>query len=66
MTTPNTAQPVPYHREDIAVWSDGTWASLGDVEDGEFSFMSDDYETVSLEVHPRLKELGLDRELDIA
>ncbi|MCW8060483.1 hypothetical protein [Agrobacterium tumefaciens] len=65
MTSTKTAQSVPYHSDDIAVWPDGTWANLGDVENGEFSFMSDDYEIVRLEDHPRLRELGLDRELDI-
>lgn len=30
------------------------------------SFMSDDYENVRLENLPRLRELGLDPELDIA
>jgi len=58
VTPTNSAQSVSYHREDIAVWPDGTWASLGDVEDGEFSFMSDDYEIVCLEDHPCLKKLG--------
>lgn len=60
MSPTNSAQSVLYHREDIAVWPDGASASLSEVENGAFSFMSDDYEIVRLEDHPRLKELGLD------
>lgn len=65
MNTTKSAQSTPYHPDDIAVWPDGTWATVQDVANGEFTFMSDDYETVRLEDHPRLKALGLDSELDI-
>ncbi|UXS43039.1 hypothetical protein FY150_24895 (plasmid) [Agrobacterium tumefaciens] len=66
MTPTKIVQSIPFHPDDIAVWPDGTWASLREVGNGEFLFMSDDYEIVRLGDHPRLKELGLDRELDIA
>jgi hypothetical protein len=63
MTTTNLVPTKPLHRQDIAVWPDGTWAELGDVWNGGYHFMSDDYEVVSLEDHVRLKALGIDEEV---
>ncbi len=42
MTTTGTAAARALHRDDIAIWPDGTWAHLGDVWNGGYSFMSDD------------------------
>ncbi|MDF0490396.1 hypothetical protein PX554_19900 [Sphingomonas sp. H39-1-10] len=55
----------PYHGDDIAVWPDGDWATLGDVRRGDFDWRSDDYEIVRIEDHQRLRDLGLADELDI-
>jgi hypothetical protein len=63
MTTTNLVPRKPLHSQDIAVWPDGTWTELGDVWNGEYHFMSDDYEVVSLEDHIRLKALGIDEEM---
>ncbi|AMS45396.1 hypothetical protein [Aminobacter aminovorans] len=60
MTTTGTAAARALHRDDIAIWPDGTWAYLGDVWNGGYSFMSDDYEIVHLEDAVRLKEHGID------
>ena len=60
MTTisrPNASDP---HPDDIAVWPDGTWATLGDIWRGDYGFMSDDYEVVWLEDVTRLKQLDID------
>ena len=62
MTTTNRAEAKALHPQDIAVWPDGTWAELGDVWNGEYGFMSDDYEVVPLEDHARLTALGIDGE----
>lgn len=37
------------HPDDIAIWSDGTWAHIEDVRKGDYHFMSDDYGVVSSE-----------------
>ncbi len=55
----------PYHPEDIVVWPDGFWATLGEVRNGEHSHRSDDFEIVRQEDHIRFKELGIADELDI-
>ena len=60
-----TTQTPPYHPDDIVVWADGAWATLGEVRNGEFSYRSDDFEIVRLEDAARLKELGLADEFDV-
>lgn len=47
------------HDDDIAVWADGTWATLEDVRAGEFDWMSDDYEIISHHDTDRLIALGV-------
>jgi len=60
MTSANTKAPERHlDREDIAVWPNGTWATLNDVWNGEFDFMSDDYEVVSHDNYERLRHLGI-------
>ncbi|MDW9478843.1 hypothetical protein GOB57_09115 [Sinorhizobium meliloti] len=54
---------IPAHPDDIAVWPDGTWATLGEIKRGEFAWMSDDYEIVAQESDDRLRELGIAWEL---
>ncbi|MFG1352100.1 MAG: hypothetical protein B7X99_13130 [Rhizobiales bacterium 17-65-6] len=61
-----TMQTPPYHPDDIAVWPDGAWATLGEVWRGEFSHRSDDFEIVRLEDVARLKELGLADDFDVS
>jgi len=56
MTTTGAAAARALHRDDIAIWPGGTWGHLGDVWNGDYSFMSDDYEIVRLEDAVRLKE----------
>ncbi|MFD1911822.1 hypothetical protein [Halodurantibacterium flavum] len=55
----------PYHPDDIVVWPDGGWATLGEVQAGEYGWRSDDYEVVRLEDIERLKVLGLAEDLDL-
>lgn len=54
-----------YHGDDLAVWPNGVIATLRDVWNGYYNFMSDDYERVRLEDTVRLKELGILEELGI-
>ncbi|QKS00416.1 hypothetical protein F9288_12875 [Sphingomonas sp. CL5.1] len=55
----------PHSSDDIAVWPDGTWATLGEVRAGDSAHMSDDYEIVSYLDHARLKALGVEQDPDI-
>ncbi|PZR93562.1 MAG: hypothetical protein DI537_10625 [Stutzerimonas stutzeri] len=50
----------PAHPDDLVVWPDLTVATVGDVRRGDYGWMSDDYEIVSLENEARIRELGLD------
>jgi hypothetical protein len=54
----------PYHPDDIVAWPDGSWATVGEVENGHYNWKSDDYEVVRLDDVKRLKALGLGDELD--
>lgn len=58
-TTTNLTGAKAHHRDDIAVWPDGTWVELGDVWNGDYAWMSDDYEVVPIEDHARLEALGI-------
>ncbi len=49
----------PYHRDDVVLWPDGTWATVGEVRDGNYDWKSDDFEIVRIEDTDRLKALGL-------
>jgi hypothetical protein len=55
----------PHHRDDIVVWPDGTWATLGEVLAGDFGWMSDDYEIVRADDVERLKALDLADDLGL-
>jgi hypothetical protein len=59
MQTPHNEAMRTFHPDDIAVWPDGTWASLGDVWIGHYNWMSDDYEKVRLADVARLQALGI-------
>lgn len=61
-----TTQTPPYHIDDIVVWPDGAWATLGEVRSGQFCHRSDDFEIIRLDEVARLKGLGLADELDIS
>lgn len=54
----------PHHPDDIVVWPDGSWATVGEVETGHYNWKSDDYEIVRLEDTERLTALGLDDQFD--
>jgi hypothetical protein len=58
--------PQPYGIDDIAVWPDGWWATLGAIWNGDYQHKSDDYEIVRQEDHARLTALGLADDFDIA
>ncbi len=60
-----TRSTKPYHLDDIVIWPDGSWTTVEDIQRGEFSHKSDDYEIVRLEDHDRLRALGLAEDLDI-
>jgi hypothetical protein len=55
----------PHHPDDIVVWPDGTWATLGEVWAGDFGWMSDDYEIVRADDVERLKALNLADDLGL-
>ena len=55
----------PIHGDDLAVWPDGTWATMDEVRSGEFNWKSDDFELVRLEDELRLQQLGLADENDL-
>jgi hypothetical protein len=55
----------PIHGDDLAVWPDGTWATMDDVRSGHYDWMSDDFEIVRLADEHRLRELGLADDLDL-
>jgi hypothetical protein len=48
-----------FTEDDIAVWADGSWATLGEVWNGECTHKSDDYEIIREEDNARLFELGI-------
>lgn len=50
----------PPHGDDIAVWPNGIWASLDEVWNGEYDWLSDDYEIVLLEDAARQRARGID------
>ena len=60
-----TSTQRPYHPDDIVVWPDGTWATLGDVWAGDFGWMSDDYEIVRADDVERLNALDLADDLGL-
>jgi hypothetical protein len=45
--------------DDYAVWPDGSYATLQDVWNGEYNWLSDDYEVVAYDNHPRLIALAI-------
>jgi len=45
--------------DDIAVWADGSWATLDDIRRGEFDWKSDDYEIVPYDDTTRLIALDV-------
>ncbi|RWK66814.1 hypothetical protein [Mesorhizobium sp.] len=63
MTTRTDTASSAYHPDDIAVWPDGTWISVGELSEGGYGHKSDDYEIVPLEDVERLRELGIADEL---
>jgi hypothetical protein len=65
MMKPIAAQARTLDPDDIAVWPDGFWATLGEIRNGACNHRSDDFEIVRLEDHARLKELGIADEPDI-
>jgi hypothetical protein len=54
-----------FHSDDIVVWPDGCWATLGEVRNGEHVNRSDDYEIVRINDVTRLTELGIAEEMDL-
>jgi hypothetical protein len=55
----------PWDNDDIAVWPDGSWATLGEIWNGGCGWKGDDYETVRADDVARLTELGLAEEFDL-
>lgn len=55
----------PYGPDDVAVWPDGTWGTLGEIWAGDYAHMSDEYEIVRSDDHARLKALGVEEDLEI-
>lgn len=49
-----------YNLEDVAVWADGSHAAMEEVERGECSWKSDDFEIVRYDDDARLAALGID------
>ena len=57
--TINPEMKMLWDADDIAVWPDGTMATIGELRAGECSHMSDDYEIIRQDDLPRLRELGV-------
>lgn len=53
-----------YDEDDIVVWPDGEWSTVGSVANGHY-WKSDDYEIVRLGNPRRLRQLGIAKELGI-
>lgn len=45
--------------DDVALWPDGSWATLGDISNGDYHWKSDDYEIISYLETERLTALGV-------
>ncbi|WP_193378991.1 hypothetical protein [Sphingobium sp. DC-2] len=45
--------------DDIALWADGSWATLGDISNGDYHWKSDDYEIIPHLETERLIALGV-------
>jgi hypothetical protein len=50
-----------FHPDDIAVWADGTWATLEDIRRGYYNDKSDDYEILDAD-SPKAKQITGDPE----
>lgn len=58
-----TPSSTPFAGDDIVVWPDGIWATLGEVRSGDFQHKSDDFEIVRRADKARLTLLGIAEEL---
>ncbi|MDQ0304922.1 hypothetical protein [Ancylobacter polymorphus] len=58
MTQSHSSQRQQPHPDDIVLWPDGTWATLEQVRNGDFDWMSDDYEIID-HLDARLKAAGV-------
>ena len=45
--------------DDLAVWPDGSWATLGDVWNNEYAWKSDDFEMIDQDDAARMGDLGI-------
>ncbi|WP_171899304.1 hypothetical protein [Sphingobium sp. RAC03] len=45
--------------DDVALWPDGSWATLGDISNGDYHWKSDDYEIISYLETERLTAPGV-------
>ncbi|MCF3640319.1 hypothetical protein LXM94_10110 [Rhizobium sp. TRM95111] len=52
------------HPDDYALWPDGSWAQLEDIWRGQYTWKSDDYEVIRYDDTKRLRETGIQDELD--
>lgn len=59
MTRSRSSQPRQPHPDDIVLWSDGTWATLEGVRNGEYDWKSDDFEIIDHMDGVRLKAIGV-------
>ena len=52
--------PEATHRcDDIAIWADGSWATLEDISNGDYHWKSGDFEIISHLETERLEALGV-------
>lgn len=59
MTRSHSTQRRQPHPDDIVLWPDGTWATLEEVRNGDFGWMSDDCEIIDHMDDARLKAAGV-------
>jgi hypothetical protein len=59
MTRSRSSQRRELHPDDVVLWPDGTWATLDEVRNGDFGWMSDDYEIIDHMDDARLKAAGV-------
>jgi len=63
MATGMATRTEAWHPEDLAVWPDGSLATISELRSGGFNHLSDDFEVVRHDDRTRIQELGIADEI---